>query len=70
MALEYFCKFSKFIKFYVPKGENRSAIAGFFSALISSVAAWVVSLAEEIPNIVVFSGNNSTVSVMRSDIVL
>ena len=54
----------------MPKGENRSAIAGFFSALISSVAAWVVALAEEIPNIVVFSGNNSTVSVMRSDIVL
>ena len=56
--------------FYVPKDANGTAGTGFSSELINYVAAWVAALAEEIPGIVVFSGNNSTVSAMRSHVLL
>ena len=42
----------------------------FSSALIRSVFAWVDEAAEEIPYIVIFSGNNYTVSEIRSALVL
>ena len=56
--------------FYVPKDANGTAGTGFSSELINYVAAWVAALAEEITGIVVFSGNNSTVSAMRSHVLL
>ena len=55
--------------FYVPKGANWAADAGFFSALSKSIVAMVAESAEESPGIVVLSGNNSTVSAVRSDFV-
>ena len=58
------------IFFSVTKGANRAAGAGFFSALIKSVSACVDASAEEIPGIAVFSGNNSTASVMCYAVVL
>ena len=70
LALEDVCKFSKRIKFSVPKGANRVDGAGFFSALIGSVSAWLAALAEEINGIMVFSGNNPTVSAISSALVL
>ena len=54
----------------VPTCENRVAGAGFSSALIKYVVAWVATSAEEIPVIVVLSGNNSTVYALRSALVL
>ena len=44
--------------------------AGYFSVVIKSLAAWVDASAEENPDIVVFSADNFTVSVMRSSLVL
>ena len=55
--------------FSVPKGAIGAAGAGFFSALIKSVDAWVSALAEKIPGIVVFLGNNSTMPAIRYDLV-
>ena len=52
-SLEDVCQFSKCIKFFVPKGENREVGAGFYSAMIKSVAAWVAASSEEIPIMVV-----------------
>ena len=43
---------------------------GFLNALIKSVTTWVDESAEEIPGIVVFSGNNSIVSARNLDLVL
>ena len=56
--------------FAVPKCENRAAGAGFLSALIRYVAAWVAASAKGIPGIVVFTGNNLIVSAIHSVIVL
>ena len=42
----------------------------FFSAAIKSVDTLVVALAKKIPGIAVLSGNNFTVSVMHSSLVL
>ena len=54
----------------MPKGANRSAGTDFLSVLIKSVAAGVAASAEEISGIMVFSGNNSNVYVVRSYLVL
>ena len=54
----------------VPKVTNRAIGDGFFSELIKSVSSWASSLAEEIPGIIMFSGNSYTVSAMHSDLVL
>ena len=54
----------------MPKVSNREAGDRFFSALIKSVSIWVAALVDEIPIIMVLSVNNSTVSVIRSDLVL
>ena len=62
--------FRSALSFSVTKGANGTAGAGFFSALIKSVSACVDASAEEIPGIAVFSGNNSTASVMHSAVVL
>ena len=55
--------------FSVPVGENGALGIGYFQALISSVDAWFSDLLKEIPDILVFSRRNPTVSVMRSDLV-
>ena len=54
----------------MPKSPNRAAGAGFSSALIKSVDAWVPALAEEMTEVVVFSGGGSTVFLMRSALVM
>ena len=56
--------------FSVPKGENRVANAGFYSALMKSDSTWVADLADEIPGIRVFSGNNYTLYAIHSYLVL
>ena len=56
--------------FSVPKGDNRASGSVCLSALIKSVDSWVAALAEEIPVIMVFSGNDSTVSTIHSTPVL
>ena len=56
--------------FLMPKGANRAAGAGSFSASIKYIDAWVAASAEEIPFIMVLTGNNSTVSVISSALVL
>ena len=58
------------LSFSVLKHSNGVASAEFFSAMINSIDTWVTALAEEITDSVVLSGNNSTVSIMHSDIVL
>ena len=56
--------------FLMPKGANRAACVGSFSAPIKYIDAWVAASAEEIPFIMVLTGNNSTVSVISSALVL
>ena len=62
--------FAGTLSFSVTKGANGADGAGFFSALIKSVASWVAASSQEITGIVVFSGKNSAVYVMRSALVL
>ena len=62
--------FKRESSFSVTKGANGVDSAGFFSALIKSAVAWVAAMAEEIPGILVFSGNNSTISAIRFALVL
>ena len=55
--------------------DTPSELAGdyfvpFFSAAIKSVDTLVVALAKKIPGIAVLAGNNFTVSIMRTAIVL
>ena len=54
----------------MPKGTNGMTGAGFFSEMIKSISVWVAASEEEILGIVVFLGNNSTVSVISSSLVL
>ena len=58
------------LSFSVTNVANGAAGAGFFSALINSVAKCVAASTEEIPDIVVLSVNNSTVSVISYALVL
>ena len=57
-------------RFSVPKGANGAAGDRFFSVLIRYVATQESESAEETPGIVVFSGNNLTVSKICSALVL
>ena len=56
--------------FHAPKGANGAAGDGFFSALIKSIDVSMDAPEKEIPGIMVFSGNNSTMSAIFYDIVL
>ena len=67
---DIFTSFLSALSFSIPNGANGVAGTGFFSALIKYVAAWLAALAEEIPGIVVLSGNNSTGSALCSVLVL
>ena len=54
----------------MPKGASRAAGRVFSSGTIKSVATWVDALTEEIPGIVMFSGNSLTMSSICSALVL
>ena len=53
----------------MPNDANGAAGVGFFNVLIRPFDEWVDVMAEEIPVILVFSGNSSTVSSMCSAVV-
>ena len=62
--------FRSALSFSVTKGANCAAGAKFFSALIKYIVAWVSVFVEEIPGILLFPGDNFTMTAISSAFVL